>query len=133
MSYHIETEMDKLNSIPGSLQPKLEPGVYAFVSLPENGVPQNIEPLATFREREGISLIVSEQDAEVLGCPILFRASWISLGTQTDLNAIGITAAIASALSTKNISCNVVAGALHDHLFVPVDRATEALECIRFL
>ena len=122
--------MNELTLKPGSLQPKLEEGVYAFVSLPERSVPATVEPLATFREREGISLIVSEQDAEALGCPILFRASWISLGAQTDLNAIGITAAIAAALTAKRISCNVVAGAMHDHFFVPVDRGAEALECI---
>lgn len=125
--------MKELTCKPGSLQPKLEPGVYVFVSLPERSVPETVEPLATFREREGISLIVTEQDAEVLGCPILFRASWISLTAQTDLNAIGITAAIAAVLTSKKISCNVVAGALHDHFFVPLDRAAEALECIRSL
>lgn len=123
--------MEEPIRVPGSLQPMLEPGVYAFVSLADGNIPDNIKPLATFREREGISLIVSEQEAEVLGCPILFRASWISLGAQTDLDAIGITAALAAALTSRKISCNVVAGALHDHLFVPVHRAEEALECLR--
>lgn len=40
---------------------------------------------------------------------------------------VGITAAASAALTAAGISCNVLAGARHDHLLVPVDRAEEAL------
>jgi len=46
------------------------------------------------------------------------------------LAAVGLTAAVARALADAGISCNVVAAAHHDHLFVPVDRAAEAIEAL---
>jgi len=51
----------------------------------------------------------------------------------SDLHAVGLTAAVATALAAAGISCNVVAGACHDHLFVPVDRAGEALAALQAL
>ena len=51
----------------------------------------------------------------------------------SDLNAVGLTAAFASALGGAGISCNVVAGAYHDHLFVPVERADDAMRALRSL
>jgi len=51
----------------------------------------------------------------------------------SDLAAVGLTAAFAQALAAVGISCNVLAGAHHDHLFVPVDRATDALAALRAL
>ena len=34
---------------------------------------------------------------------------------------------MAAALAAEGISCNVVAALNHDHLFVPVDRADDAI------
>jgi uncharacterized protein len=45
----------------------------------------------------------------------------------SDLQAVGLTAAFATALGRAGISCNVVAGAQHDHLFVPVEQAGRAM------
>lgn len=58
------------------------------------------------------------------------RKSWNLTETVTvhsDLQAVGLTAAVAEALTKASISCNVVAAAFHDHIFVPVERATDAL------
>ncbi len=115
------------------MEPQLHPGVYVFVSLPPGEPMPAVEPLATFREVEGLSLILPEQDAVSRGLAVLFRAAWISLEVHSDLEAVGLTAAVAAALTHRGISCNVVAGTFHDHLFVPVDRADEALECLRRL
>ena len=60
----------------------------------------------------------------------MFRAAWIQLEIQTDLVAVGITAALAEALTEYNISCNVVAGAYHDHLFVPYTLAQTAMQAL---
>ena len=116
-----------------SMHPVLNRGVYAFVSLPAGSVPARVEPIATFREREGLTLIVEEQQAQDAGLPILFRAAWITLTVHSDLQAVGLTAAVAGALTEAGISCNVVAAAHHDHLFVPVEAASRAIAALQAL
>ena len=64
---------------------------------------------------------------------MLFRAAWITLEVHSDLNAVGLTAAVSGALARAGISCNVVAAACHDHLFVPVEAAPAALACLESL
>jgi hypothetical protein len=49
------------------------------------------------------------------------------------LNAVGLTAAFATALSQSGISCNVVAGAYHDHIFVPLESAQGAMRVLHQL
>lgn len=49
------------------------------------------------------------------------------------LEAVGLTAAVALALTDAGISCNVVAGFHHDHLFVPFGRAAEAVAVLEAL
>lgn len=116
-----------------SMHPVLNRGVYAFVSLSAGSVPEAIQPIATFRESEGLTLIVEEQQAKDAQLTVLFRAAWITLSVHSDLQAIGLTAAVATALAEAGISCNVVAAARHDHLFVPVESAGHAIAVLRTL
>lgn len=116
-----------------AMDPVLNRGVYAFVSLPAGGVPDRVESIATFRESEGLTLIVEEQQAKDAGFPILFRAAWITLTVHSELQAVGLTAAVATALAEAGISCNVVAAAYHDHLFVPVESASQAIAVLQAL
>ena len=110
-----------------SLNPRLNDGVYVFVSVsPETDIAR-LEPIATFVEDEGISLIVEESQLEGNEIDVLFRAAWITLTVNSDLNAVGLTAAVAKALADKGISCNVVAAARHDHLFVSIEAAEAAM------
>jgi hypothetical protein len=46
---------------------------------------------------------------------------------RSDLHAVGITAEVAAALAKAGISCNVVAGVGHDHIFVPIAQAAAAM------
>ncbi len=93
----------------------------------------SLTPLATFREAEGLTVVLDEAAATQAGLPVLFRAAWISLTVHSDLEAVGLTAAVATALTHAGICCNVLAAACHDHLFVPVDAAQQALACLRAL
>ncbi|WP_342335234.1 ACT domain-containing protein [Burkholderia pseudomallei] len=109
------------------MRPELNEGAYVFTSVQPDRDLSRLAPLATFRESEGLTVIIDEPTAVREGLPVLFRAAWITLTVHSDLQAVGLTAAVAAALTSASISCNVVAAAYHDHIFVPVERATDAL------
>jgi hypothetical protein len=115
------------------MQPVLHEGIYAYCSVPHETKLDAFAPVVTVREQEGLTLVVPEEQAVAAGVPVLFRAAWISLTVHSDLAAIGLTAAFSSALGGAGISCNVVAGAFHDHIFVPVEQAEHALAVLRTL
>jgi hypothetical protein len=116
-----------------TMEPVLNEGVYAYSTVPLNSDLGSVAALATFREEEAITLIAPEAEVLKAKLPVLFRAAWITLKVHSDLQAIGFTAAFCRALSKAGISCNVVAAAHHDHLFVPVERAHEAMAELRSL
>ena len=110
-----------------SMEPSLNPGTYAFVVAP---VDYQIPPdqiIASVREPEGQSLVIPEQLAHECGLPVTYSAAWITLTVHSDLVAVGLTAAFAGALGQAGISCNVIAGVHHDHLFVPAHQAQQAM------
>ncbi|MGU8081582.1 ACT domain-containing protein [Burkholderia pyrrocinia] len=113
-----------------TMQPELHPGAFAFVSLPTDADVSLSETIATFREAEGLTVVVDEEAAARRGWPVLFRAAWITLTVHSDLAAVGLTAAFARALGAAGISCNVMAAAYHDHIFVPFDDGPHALEAL---
>lgn len=125
--------INDLEQLIHSMEPVLNPGVFAFVSVQNAEELGSVNVIASIQEPEGYSAVIAENDAIVLGLPILFRAAWITLTVNSDLQAVGLTAAFAGALGKAGISCNVVAGAYHDHIFVPVDRAADAMITLKTL
>lgn len=116
-----------------TLEPVLHPGTFVFVSVGDASALGGAEVVASVREPEGLSVVLAEEEAARLGLIPHFHAAWITLTVHSDLEAVGLTAAFSTALAEKGISCNVVAGAFHDHLFVPIARADEALGVLRGL
>lgn len=113
-----------------TLSPAVRPGTWVYCSVPFERDVSALQPVVTVREAEGLTMVLSEAQAAKAGLPVLFRAAWITLTVHSDLEAVGLTASVAAALTVAGISCNVVAGAYHDHLFVPealVDRAMATL------
>jgi uncharacterized protein len=55
------------------------------------------------------------------------------LKVHSSLHAVGLLAAITERLSEAGISVNAVSAFHHDHLFVPHDRAVEAVELLATL
>jgi hypothetical protein len=102
-----------------TLEPVLNPGVFVFASVEDGNAIDPAVIVASIREREGLSVVTSEADARVSGLNTLFKCAWITLTVNSALEAVGLTAAFATALGNAGISCNVVAGAYHDHIFVP--------------
>jgi uncharacterized protein len=116
-----------------SMEPALHPGVYAYCVVPRSSDISALSPVATIAEAEGLTLVLPEEQAINAGLPVVFRAAWITLTVHSDLQVVGLTAAFATALGRVGISCNVVAGAFHDHIFVPVEQAQQALAALRAL
>jgi hypothetical protein len=116
-----------------TLEPVLNPGVFVFASVKDGHAIDPAVIVASIREPEGLSVITSEADAEIAGLNVLFKCAWITLTVNSALNAVGLTAAFATALSQSGISCNVVAGAYHDHIFVPLESAQGAMRVLHQL
>ncbi len=116
-----------LDQLISTMQPELQPGIYVYCIWPLDKSWQGPLPLATFQEKEGLTLVLTEQQAQEHQLDILCRVRWISLTVHSALDAVGLTAAFATALAQAGLSCNVFAGAFHDHLLVPVHQAEAAL------
>jgi hypothetical protein len=129
----MKSPISDLSALIASMEPVVNEGVYVYTSVPHGTGIAHIPAIATVHEVEGLTLVVSEQIASSLGLTVLYRCAWITLNVHSDLNAVGLTAAFASALGNEGISCNVVAGAYHDHIFVPLELADRAQVALRQL
>jgi uncharacterized protein len=116
-----------------SMSPHLNDGDYVFCSIAQRSQLGDCEPLGSFREQEGLTVILERQQAERLGLGFDYVAAWITLTVHSALDAVGLTAAFASALGDAGISCNVVAGYYHDHLFVGRADAQRAMDVLHKL
>ncbi len=116
-----------------SMEPVLHEGVYAFCVLAHGANVNAFSPMATVVESGGITIVVPDEQAVNAGLAVLLRVAWITLTVHSDLRAVGLTAAFSSALSQSGISCNVMSGAFHDHIFVPVEQARQALGVLQTL
>jgi hypothetical protein len=116
---------------PAPLDPTSDGQPYVFVSVP--ALPVGVRPVATVEEPEGLTVVLPKAEADRHGLAYGLVAARITLGLQSELDVVGLTAAVSAALAASSISCNVVAGAHHGHLFVPFDRAPEALGIVRAL
>ena len=115
------------------MRPKLNEGEYVFASLLDINAIDRQSTLFEFKEKEGVTIVVERSKADELNLKYEFVASWITLMVHSALEAVGLTAAFAQALTKHNISCNVVAGYYHDHIFVDVKDAKKAIGVLELL
>jgi uncharacterized protein len=126
-----ETNLQKLL---GSMSPELLPGVHVFATLPSGAPrPAGINPVMVFREREGDTLILLEEEARAVELSSTFRSRMITLDVHSSLDAVGFLAVITTRLAAAGMGVNPVSGYFHDHLFVPADRAEEAMAMLQAL
>lgn len=122
-----------LATLLAGLAPQLDPEPYVFATLAPGAVaPAGIAPLATFREAEGLSIVVRAAEWNG-GADSSAGYARLTMTVHSSLDAIGMTAAIAAALTEAGISANVVAAYHHDHIFVPWNRRNDAMTAIRAL
>jgi hypothetical protein len=117
------SELD-LQTLLTGMKPEMQPGIFVFCTISEGTeIPAAMMPLLTFREREGTTLIIRQEEAESLGLAYQFVSRLIPLSDHSSLEAAGFLAAITG----RQNQLNAVSAFYHDHLFVPHDRADEAL------
>jgi len=122
-----------LNTLVNGMRPMLNKGDYVFCTLKDVSQIDREETLGEFKEREGTTVILDQRKADLLGLNYDYVASWITLQVHSALEAVGLTAIFSKALSDNNISCNVVAGYYHDHIFVDKRNAENALKVLNQL
>ena len=121
-----------LRTLLAGMAPRLHAELYVFATLPPGvGLPPGIDPLMTFREAEGTTLILTAAAAQAAGIPGSFPCRMITLEIHSALAAVGFLAAIIPALADAGMGVNPVAAFHHDHLFIPADRADDALTILR--
>lgn len=114
------------------MKPELRPGIFVFCTIPTSEpIPAALNPLLTFREEEGITLVILREEAEAAGLRYAFLARLITLTVHSALDAVGLLAAITARLAEAGISVNAVSAFHHDHLFVSADRADEAMAILQ--
>jgi dihydrofolate reductase len=110
-----------------TMRPRRHDGEYVFCCVRPGDARILARPVVVVHEDEGKTLVLEAGAASSAGFDVADRFAWITLDVHSDLSAVGLTAAVSGALAARGIACNVVAGFHHDHLFVPADRADEAL------
>jgi len=116
------------------MNPEMRDGVFVFCTIAQDvEVPATIKPLFLFHEQEGATIVVRREEAESAGLAYRFVSRLITLTVHSSLEAVGFLAAITARLAEPGISVNAVSAFHHDHLFVPDDRADEALRLLRDL
>lgn len=120
-----------LGELIASLSARLDPEAYVWTTGAQ--VPAGCTPVATVVEAEGVTAVVPEREAVALGLAYDFLSARITLEVHSALDAVGLTAAFARALTDVGVSANVVAGYFHDHIFVPWERRADALAALERL
>jgi uncharacterized protein len=114
------------------MKPEMQDGIFVFCTIAANEkLPTTLTPLLTFREAEGTTLVIRREEADRFGLPRHFASRLITLTVHSSLEAIGLLAAITGRLAAAGLSVNAVSAFYHDHLFVPEDRAEEALRILQ--
>lgn len=123
-----------LKTLLRGLSPQLHPEPYLFVTVdPADLAGLAVVPRGLFREAEGVTLILERAAAAQAGFAAAEEWACITLQIHSSLSAVGMIAAVATALAEAGISCNTVAGYYHDHIFVPWEARAAAVAALERL
>lgn len=137
-----ETSLSKLLQ---TLKVTLHPETYTFITLPPTFTGQvdfnpNVQMLFRESAEGSTTLILKGGSLEQLqtytdsGAEIS-SVKWrmLTLNVHSSLEAVGFMAVVSKVLAERGVSCNVVAGWFHDHVFVQREKADEAVEALKRL
>lgn len=148
-----------LNKILIHMKPSLSASHYKFYNIaPKSGI-ESQEDLFSFMksapnaladakvilrmqfwETEGLTILIDVTEVDTL-LKVCYEHHWklqqvpsdyrcITIQVHSSLDSVGLTAKMSKELAAANISCNVVAGFFHDHLFVPDEDAEDAVHVL---
>ena len=126
--------IQNLDQLMKSMKPELVDGEFIFCSVSDRQLSNlKVKPLMTFKEKEGMTLILHQKDADTNS--IKYEGIWalITMTVHSDLAAVGFLARLAAALAKEGISVNAVSAFYHDHLFVPKEKSKEAMKVLQKL
>ena len=122
-----------LNKLLNSMQPELIDKAFVFCTVAGNFKEYiALEPIATFIESEGLTLVLTKDKADEAGLNYEGVFRQITLTVHSSLQAVGLTA-VSTRLASKGISANVIAAYYHDHVFVSLEQAEQALVALKEL
>ena len=115
-----------------NLNPVLLEDEYVFCTFLSSiyGDHSKLNPIASFNEKEGLTLVVKKEIAKFNNLEFKGTFKCISLNLISSLTSVGLTALISKALADNEISTNIYAGYYHDHIFVPLEKANDAFKLL---
>ena len=115
-----------------NLNPVLLEDEYVFCTFLSSiyGDHNKLNPIASFNEKEGLTLVVKKEIAKFNNLEFKGTFKCISLNLISSLTSVGLTALISKALADNEISANIYAGYYHDHIFVPLEKANDAFKLL---
>jgi uncharacterized protein len=116
-----------------NMRPERQAGEYVFCVVDTLEQAAALRPTGVFQEKEGVTVILTREQADTMSMPYSLVCAWITLTVHSSLAAVGLASAVSRALAEENISCNMVAAYYHDHLFVPFEDGARALKALSAL
>lgn len=132
MEHKIMSGITELDQLLKSMEPKLLTTECVFCTVSGSLVDYiSLNPIATFCESEGLTLVLEKGIAEEAGIQFEGVFRQITLTVHSSLEAVGLTAAVSTKLASRGISANVIAAYYHDHIFVQSAKAEIAISALK--